>query len=220
VGGVTVLPSSARRTDVGNLIKDLPWGDEHRRRSAEADVAFMVSQDQRAAEFRANLSLLIEEQKKEIDAALAAGKNLVANKVDYTFVIHRSNCFAIRHQMDRDEAWTRYDDDPRGASWSYDMPNLLTLDEVEALDVYRACLTCNPDTTRRIKKREHSLRSTSVQNIARRHLGRNFETIDGEPLGELIAYTVSAESVTLRFASGDRMDSECPEVVMLPREIV
>lgn len=203
---------------MGNLIKDLPWSHERNRRNAEADVAFMVSQDQRTAEFRANLPTLIAEQNAEIDAALAAGRTLVANKVDYTFVIHRSNCFAIRHQMDRDEAWTRYDDHPRGLSYSYDMPNLLTLAEVEALEKYRACLTCNPDTTRRIKKREHNMRPMSVENIARRHIGRDFETIDGEPLGELIAYTVSAEAVTLRFASGDRMDSECPEVVMLPRE--
>lgn len=202
---------------MGNLIKDVPWSDEYRRRSAEADVAFMLAEDQRAAEFQANLPILIAKQKAAIDAALAEGRTYVANKVDYTFVIHRSNCFAIRHQMDRDEAWTRYDDDPRGASWSYDMPNLLTLDEVETLEKYRACQTCNPDTTRRIKKREHTLRPTSVENMARRHIGREFETIDGAPLGELIAFTIAAESVTLHFADGDRVDSECPEVVMLPR---
>lgn len=204
---------------MGYLVKDLPWAHEQNRRNAEADVAFMHSQDQRAAEFRANLPVLIAEQKAAIDAALAEGRTLVANKVDYTFVIHRSNCFAIRHQMDRDEAWARYDDDPRGLSYSYDMPNLLTPDEVEALETYRACQTCNPDTTRRIKKREHTLRATSVQNMARRHIGREFETIDGEPLGELVAFTVAAESVTLHFPDGDRVDSECPEVVMLPRQM-
>jgi hypothetical protein len=201
---------------VGILIKNLPWQNELNRINAEADVAYMLSKDQEAAEFRANLPNLIAEEKAQIDAALARGRTLVANKVDYTYVIHRANCFAIRHQMNRDEAWPRYDDDPRGISYSYDMPNLLTPEEVEALEVYRACLTCNPDTTRRIKKREHSLRPTALRNIARRHLGRDFESIDGEPLGELIAYTVAFDSVTLHFASGDRVDSEYPEVVMLP----
>ncbi|WP_294179793.1 hypothetical protein [uncultured Schumannella sp.] len=201
---------------MGNLVKNLPWQNGENWRRAEADAASMLSEDERAADFRANLPNLIAEEKAQIDAALAEGRTLVANKVDYTYVIHRSNCFAIRHQMDRDEAWTRYDDDPRGVSHSYEMPNLLAPEEVEALEVYRACLTCNPDTTRRIKKREHSLRPTALRNIARRHLGRDFESIDGEPLGELIAYTVASDSVTLHFASGDRVDSEYPEVVMLP----
>jgi hypothetical protein len=153
---------------VGILIKNLPWQNEQNRINAEADVAYMLSNDQQAAEFRANLPNLIAEEKAQIDAALASGRTLVANKVDYTYVIHRANCFAIRHQMDRDEAWTRYDDDPRGI-YSYDMPNLLTPEEVESLEAYRACLTCNPDTTRRIKKREHSLRPTALRNIAHRH---------------------------------------------------
>lgn len=199
------------------LIKNLPWQNEQNRRNAESDVAFMVAEDRRVAEFRASLPRVIAAEKAEIDAALVAGRTLVANKVDNTFVIHRSNCFAIRHQVDRDDAWTRYDDDPRGESNSYDIPNLLTLAEVEALEGYRACLACNPDTTRRIKKREHKLRPTALRNIARRHIGRDFESIDGEPLGELIAFTVAADLVTLHFVSGDRVDSECPAVVMLPR---
>lgn len=202
---------------MGILIKNLPWQHEQNRVNAEADVAYMFAEDRKNAEFRAKLPTRIAAEKAEIDAALAAGRTLVANKIDYTFVIHRSNCFSIRHQIDRDEAWARYDDDPRGRSYSYDMPNLLTPDEVEALEKYRACLTCNPDTTRRVKKPEHTLRPTSVQNMARRHIGREFETIDGEPLGELIAFTIAAESVTLHFADGDRIDSDCPEVVMLPR---
>lgn len=204
---------------MGNLVKNLQWQNEENWRRAEADVALMLSENKRAADFRANVPTLIAEDKAQIDAALAEGRTLVANKVDYTYVIHRSNCFAIRHQMDRDEAWTRYDDDQRGISHSYDIPNLLAPEEVEASEVYRACLTCNPDTTRRINKREHSLRPTALRIIARRHLGRDFESIYGEPLGELIAYTVASDLVTLHFASGDRVDSEYPELVMLPLPI-
>lgn len=203
---------------MGVLTKSFNFTSDDMRVQAEGAVDFYADQDRKAAEFRAQVPQIIRREKASIDAALASGRMYVANHGEFQRpLIHRATCHTIRHQVDRDEAWESWLNDGSRVGSHYGMPNLVTRDDVEALPTYRACLVCNPDTNEREKRRTPAIRPTALRNFAPRHLGRTFESVDGQLLGELAAFTIASETVTLHFVGGDHIGNHDDEVIMQPK---
>ncbi|MEO5920626.1 MAG: hypothetical protein ABIQ01_05725 [Pseudolysinimonas sp.] len=209
---------------MGRLVKDFDFTIPAYEEQAQSAIAYYADQDVRHQEWLDSIPQLILDEKHTIDTALAEGRDYVINEhSDGPVVIHRFTCATIRHQTDRDLAWQYHDQDGRGYSYggtiSVDrMPNLGTREDVEALVAYRACMVCNPDTNDRIRRRTPAIRPTPVQAIGRRHLGRSFETLEGEPMGVLVSVTMSTEATTLHFDSGDYLGQEADLVVMRPKQ--
>jgi len=198
---------------MGILVRNLPFDNDHLHEQAASAVDYYAEQDRRQTEYRARVPRLILEEKALVDSELAAGNVYVANHgKDRAALIHRSTCHTIRHQVDRDVAWEGHEH-----GMKYGMPNLVTREEVEALPAYGACLVCNPDTNERTKKRAQVYRPTALRNMSLRHVGRYFETLEGDPLGDLVSYTMAAGTVTLHFAAGDIIGVHDDQVVMFPK---
>lgn len=190
---------------------------DNRWRASEA-FDYFANQDEADANFRARIPAIIRTEQAEVDAQIEAGRVLVANPADSASpLIHTVSCAAMRHRVERSEAWANYSDDHRGDDGVYPMPRLISPEDVERLPSYRACQLCNPDVASRRKMRAPSLNPTRLRNITRYHLGRRFQTIEGEELGELQEFTVTVATTALRFTGGSLSGGDDDKVVMLPK---
>jgi hypothetical protein len=190
-------------------------------------VNFAAEVDAREREHYASLPSRVAAENAQVLRDLAAGKLYLANEVGGGRVVHFASCPSVRHQVDRDVAHElELVRDPAqvDGSWhsgsGYDTtakwPNLMTLDEVEQLRVYRACRRCNPDTRERRKVALRQQALSKLTSVGPQRIGRMYETPDGTFLGRLISYTVSAEAVTLHCTEGDYAGGFDATVVLLP----
>lgn len=194
-------------------------------------VAYATKVDEAERAHYAALPDVVRREKQEIAAALDEGRIFVANPLgDSITRIHYASCGTIRHQIDRDIAHElEYEREGKvdgswhagsGVDYVSKWPQLVTIEQVEALPAYVACLTCNPPTLQRKKKRVHALKPTMLRSIGRSHLGREFETPAGEYLGTLSSYTVSEALIVLHCSGRDYRGTEETQVIMRPREQV
>ena len=194
--------------------------DEAVRYAAEIDA-------RERAHFEQLPERIVAENQRVLDD-LNAGKLYLANETsDSAVVVHFASCAAVRHQVDRDVAhefelahagelegsWHSGSGYDYVAKW----PNLMTLDEVEQLRAYRACQRCNPDTKERRKFAALNPKPSKLSSITIDRIGREYETVEGEPLGTLRSFTVSADGVTLHCSERDFAGGRDDLVVLRPR---
>lgn len=193
-------------------------------------VLYAAELDARERAYYEQLPARIVADNKRITDALNTGRLYLANGHGDggTPTIHFASCFTVRHQMDRDIAhgFGRAADaeEPAGswhASSSSDFvakwPNLMTLDEVEALPSYRACQNCNPDTKERRKTPAPKIKPSKLSSINVDRIGRHYETASGEYLGSLESYTVTADLIVLHCTERDYRGTRDSLVVLLPK---
>jgi len=192
-------------------------------------VRYAAEIDAREREYYEELPARIAADNRRITDALNAGRLYLANEHSdgAAPTIHFASCFSVRHQVDRDVAHEfdrKRDGEPNGswhagpgvdyvAKW----PNLMTLEEVEALRSYRACQSCNPDTKERRKTPAPSIKPSKLSSITIDRIGRHYETTSGEYLGALDSYTVSADLIVLHCTERDYRGVRDSLVVLLPK---
>lgn len=190
-------------------------------------VRYAAEVDARQREHFEQLPAQIAEENRMVLAQLQEGRLYLANAVGGSTVIHFAACSSIRHQVDRDEAHQTElaRRDQIAGSWhsgpgSNDVskwPNLLTREEVEDLRSYKACQRCNPDTKERRKVAARAQRPSKLSSVGIDRIGREYETVEGEYLGELREISITADRVALRFPVREYSGSPDDEVVLLSR---
>lgn len=192
-------------------------------------VRFAATIDARERQHYRELPARIAAENRQVMADLNAGKLYLVNSVGTSSpVVHFASCATVRHQVDRDVAH-EMEQEQEGeihGSWhsgtGFDgvakWPNLLTLDEVEALRSYRACLRCNPDTKERRKTAARNPQPSKLTSVNADRIGREYETVTGEYLGMLRSYTVTKTEITLSCSEREHRGSHDSLIVMLPRE--
>ena len=117
-------------------------------------VRYAAEIDAREREYHEQLPTQIAADNERITSELDAGRLYLANEHGdgSTPTIHFASCFSIRHQVDRDVAhqFDQARDGESTGSWHAGpgvdyfakWPNLMTLNEVEELQSYRACQSC------------------------------------------------------------------------------
>lgn len=191
-------------------------------------VRYAAEVDARERDYFERLPERIKTENHQVMADLAAGKLYLVNRVaGSTNVVHFANCTTIRHQIDRDVAHEfeieRGDviegswHSGSGAGYVAKWPNLVTIDDVEALRAYRACQRCNPDTKERRKYAGVRNAPSKLTSVTRERIGREYETPEGEYLGVLDSYTVKADEVILHCSERDFAAPYDALVTMLPK---
>ena len=192
-------------------------------------VRFAATIDARERQHYRELPARIAAENRQVMADLNAGKLYLVNSVGTSSpVVHFASCATVRHQVDRDVAHEMEQDQVGEihGSWhsgtGFDgvakWPNLLTLDEVEALRSYRACLRCNPDTKERRKTAARNPQPSKLTSVNADRIGREYETVTGEYLGMLRSYTVTKTEITLSCSEREHRGRHDSLIVMLPRE--
>lgn len=192
-------------------------------------VRYAAEIDAREREYYEKLPARIAADNGQIIAALNAGRLYLANEHNdgSAPTIHFASCFSVRHQVDRDIAHEvdRAQAGESNGSWHAGpgvdfvakWPNLMTLEEVEALRAYRACQSCNPDTKERKKTSAPTVKPSKLSSITIDRIGRQYETTSGEYLGMLESYTVSADLIVLHCTERDYRGVRDSLVVLLPK---
>ena len=178
------------------------------------------------AELRAELLRIpdyIRSELKYIDEKLAAGFDFIVNDGGGTLIVHEVKCPAIARQFDRELAWRSLREEieaelskPNFVPHSLNsqrakMPSFFTREEVEQLEAYKACGTCQPLLSQREKKAPRKVPTTKLRSLGERHLGREFVAADGAVLGRLKAVRLVAE-----FESGTITSDDVETVSMVP----
>ena len=171
----------------------------------------------------------IAAENERVMSDLNAGRLYLANEHSggAAPTIHFASCFSIRHQVDRDVAHEleNLHDEGLEGSWHAGSsvgpvskwPNLMTLREVEDLPAYRACRSCNPDTTERQKTATPKMKPSRLSSITVDRIGRRYETTSGEYLGVLESYTVGENLIELNCSDRNYQGSRDSLVVLLPK---
>lgn len=181
------------------------------------------------ATFKASIERAIQEEQAFVDAQLGEGRNLIVNTTKGNKrVIHRTDCPSVSQNLDRRASWFRWGGglaelrrDMRHGGFSPQLPMLATEAELDELNSYRACLSYQP-SLKRAEKINVIDKTSSVNNLTERHLGRTFtaESLDSPFTLEKIERTITAEgtSTVLHDQTGPMPIDADGRVLMLPRE--
>lgn len=192
-------------------------------------VRYAAEVDERERAHYDQLPAQIAAENLRVVADLNEGRLYLANDIgDGGPMIHFASCSSVRHQIDRDVAHKFELDaaDTVRGSWHSGpgtevvakWPNLITLDEVEQLDAYRACQRCNPDTKERRKRRARVPKQSKLSSVTPARIGRDYATASGALLGTLMSYTVTPDRIELHCTEQDyHGDYEAP-VILLPHK--
>lgn len=181
------------------------------------------------ATFRASIERAIQEEQAIIDAQLDAGRNLIVNKTDGSKrMIHRTDCASVSRYLDRRASWLPWGGslaelrvDMRRGGFRPKMPVLATEAEVDELNSYQACRNCQPGL-KRAQKIYAASKTSNVNNLAERHIGRTFtaEGLDAPFTLAKIEHTITAEGIStiLHDHNGPIPLAAGVRVLMRPRE--
>lgn len=174
----------------------------------------------RSEAFQASIPDRIRDEQAHVDQQIAAGRHLIINRHGGSGslpLVHDVKCFSMRERVDRPEAWRLATDDPRG-SWSpAAMPEFVTDVDLVTERRYRTCGNCQPLVADPAKNVRLTRPTTTVENLTRRHLGREFEDADGQYLGFLHTIKLHPEGASLDFGGFIWWGANDDTVRMLPQ---